>query len=80
MNKIQDNRKQRLIGKYCREYRERKKLKINDIRGDINYQTINSFEKGSSSNIHILSIYLKIAKENRELNRFMEKIGEILCN
>lgn len=70
--------KQKQIANYCKQYREFKKMKINDIRGDINYQTLSSFEKGLSSNMKMLTPYLRLAKNNNEANKFLEAIGEML--
>ena len=77
LSKVKASKK---IGMYCKQYRIRCGVLMKDIMPEISYQTVSSYEKGNSSNVNMLSEYVKLAKRHNELEEFMMNIAELLIN
>lgn len=67
-----------MIGKYCREYREKCKVTLIELGGEDQVKNLSAFEHGRSSNIKHLEKYIKLSKVHGDSVEFLIGLGEII--
>ena len=68
------------VGEYCKQYRTLHNTPLVDIAGEINIQTLYSFESGKSTNYKHLKHYLRLAYSKGENISFSIGLIESLVN
>lgn len=60
-----------MIGKYCKQYRKDKGLKLKDVEGNDNIKALSAFESGRSTNVKHLIKYILLSVKHGDNDKFM---------
>lgn len=60
-----------MIGKYCKQYRKDKGLKLKDVEGNDNIKALSAFESGRSTNVKHLIKYILLSVKHGDKDKFM---------
>lgn len=67
-----------MLGKYCKEYRNKHNATLKEIGGEESVKILSAFEHGRSSNIRHLVPYIRLAEKHGEKEKFLIGIWEAL--
>lgn len=67
-----------MIGKYCKQYRKDKGLKLKDVEGNDNIKALSAFESGRSTNVKHLIKYILLSVKHGDNDKFMFDLLQII--